>query len=93
MFARIKAKWEALKEKLKGWKTIIWNGFLGVMPVVLVALDKVAAVDMSQYTTWWMAIVVGAVVSAIGVWLRYITTGPVGAKGDEMPADDVKAGD
>jgi cyanate permease len=85
--------WSRIKKKLAGWKTVIWNGFLGVMPVILVALDKIAAVDMSQYTTWWMAILVGAVVSAIGVWLRYITTGPVGAKGDEAPDPDVKAGD
>lgn len=85
--------WSRIKRRLDGWRTIIWNGFLGVTPVVLVALDKVAAVDMSQYMTWWMAIIVGAVVSAVGVWLRFITTGPVGAKGDETPDPDVKAGD
>ena len=31
--------------------------------------------------------------TAIGVWLRYITTGPVGAKDDEKPVLDVKGGD
>jgi hypothetical protein len=93
MLAKIKAKWEAVKAKLRGWKTIIWNGFVAVAPVVLVSLDKLASLDLSQYMTWWMAIVVGFVVSAVGVWLRYVTTGPVGAKGDEEPAPDVKAGD
>lgn len=93
MFAKIKAKFAALREKLKGYKTMVWNGFVAIVPVVLVSLDKLASVDLSQYMTWWMAIAVGFVVSAVGVWLRYITTGPVGAKGDEAPDPDVKAGD
>lgn len=82
-----------LRKKLEGWKTIIWNGFVALVPVLLVSLDKLQAVDLSQYMTWWMAIAVGFVVSAMGVWLRYITTGPVGAKGEEEPTPDTKAGD
>lgn len=85
--------WRYLKKKLDGWKTIVWNGFLGVAPVVLVSLDKLASLDLSQYMTWWLAIVVGFVVSATGVWLRYITTGPVGVKNDETRVLDVKGGD
>ncbi len=81
-----------LRERLRGWKTIIWNGFVGVTPVVLVTLDKLQTVNLEQYMTWWMAIGVGFVVSAVGVWLRYITTGPVGSKGEET-APDAKAGD
>ena len=84
--------WRRFRRKLDGWKTIIWNGFLGVAPVVLVSLDKLASLDLSQYMTWWLAILVGCVVSVIGVWLRYITTGPVGAKDDETPVLDVKGG-
>jgi hypothetical protein len=82
-----------LRERLRGWKTIIWNGFVGVTPVVLVTLDKLQTVNLEQYMTWWMAIGVGFLVSAIGVWLRYITTGPVGSKGEDAPAPDAKAGD
>jgi hypothetical protein len=82
--------WRYFKKRLDGWKTIIWNGFLGVAPVVLVSLDKLASLDLSQYMTWWLAILVGFVVSAVGVWLRYITTGPVGAKDDETSVPDVK---
>lgn len=93
MWSKIKAKWGALKEKLRGWKTIIWNGFVAIVPVVLVSLDKLASLDLSQYMTWWLAILVGFIISAVGVWLRYVTTGPVGAKGDEEPDSDVKAGD
>jgi cyanate permease len=90
MFAGIKVRIAALREKLKGYKTMVWNGFVAIVPVALVALDKLAAVDLSQYMTWWMAIAVGFVVSTIGVWLRYITTGPVGAKGDRAPVSDEK---
>jgi cyanate permease len=93
MFATVKRKLAALRETLKGYKTMVWNGFVAIVPVALVALDKLASVDLSQYMTWWMAIAVGFIVSAVGVWLRYITTGPVGAKGDEAPDPDVKAGD
>ena len=83
----------ALKEKLRGWKTIIWNGFVAVTPLALVSLDKLAAVDLTPYMTPWAGIAAGFVISAVGVWLRYITTGPVGSKGDEAPDPDVKAGD
>ena len=93
MFAKIKAKFAALREHLKGWKTIVWNAFLGFAPVLLVALDKLQAVDLSQHMTWWMAIIVGTVVGGIGTLLRWMTTGPIGAKGDETPAPNVKAGD
>ena len=85
--------WRRFKKKLDGWKTIVWNGFLGVVPVVLVSLDKLASLDLSQYMTWWLAILVGFVVSAVGVWLRYVTTGPVGAKDDGTPVLGVKGGD
>jgi hypothetical protein len=93
MFAKLKAKLAALREHLKGWKTIVWNAFLGFAPVLLVALDKIQAIDLTQYMTWWMAICVGVVVGGIGTLLRWMTTGPIGAKGDEAPASDVKAGD
>lgn len=39
---------ERLREKVKGWKTLIWNGFVALAPVVLVTLDKLQAVDLSQ---------------------------------------------
>lgn len=93
MFAKLKAKFAALREHLKGYKTILWNGFLGFAPVLLVGLDKVQAIDLTQYMTWWMAIGVGIFVGGIGTLLRWVTTGPVGSKGDEAPAPDVKAGD
>jgi predicted cobalt transporter CbtA len=82
-----------LRQRLKGWKTILWNGFLGFAPAILVGLDKIQAIDLTQHMTWWMAIIVGVLVGGIGTLLRYITTGPVGSKGDEAPAQETKAGD
>jgi hypothetical protein len=81
-----------LREKIKGWKTMIWNGFIALAPVMMVSLDRLQAVDLSQYMTWYVAIAVGFAVSAVGVWLRYVTTGPVGSKGDDIPAP-AKVGD
>lgn len=83
---------KTLREKIKGWKTMIWNGFIALAPVMMVSLDRLQAVDLSQYMTWYMAIAVGFAVSAVGVWLRYVTTGPVGSKVDDFPAP-AKAGD
>lgn len=93
MLATIKAKLAAFREKIRGWKTIIWNAIIAILPVALVALDKLQAVDLSQFMTPWAAIGVGFLVSAVGVWLRTITTGPVGATGTAEPAPNVKAGD
>jgi hypothetical protein len=82
-----------LREKLKGYKTIVWNAFLAMAAPVAVALQQLGAIDWSQYVGPIGAIGIGFVIAAIGVLLRYITTGPVGAKGDETPDANVKAGD
>lgn len=90
----------AIREKLKGWKTIIWARALMVFGLVAGAvLPILQMIDGSQigifippkYTPF-----IPLIVAAIGMvteWLRRVTTGPVGAKGDEAPAPDVKAGD
>ncbi len=94
MFAKIKAKFAAIRERLLGWKTIIWNAFIGLMPVILVSLDKLQALDLTPYMTPWMGIFVGFLIAAVGTYLRYISVGPVGSKGTEEPTDPaVKAGD
>ena len=94
MWAKIKNKFEAIRQRLLGWKTIIWNAFLGMMPLILVSLDKLQALDLSPYMTPAMGIFVGFLIAAVGTYLRYISVGPVGSKGTEEPSDpDVKAGD
>lgn len=93
MWAKIKAKFEAIRERLLGWKTIIWNVFLGLAAPMAVALEQFGAIDWSQYVGPFGAVGIGFLVASVGIWLRYITTGPIGAKGDEQPDPDVKAGD
>jgi hypothetical protein len=82
-----------LREKLRGYKTLVWNAFLALAAPVAIALQQLGAIDWSQYVGPLGAVGVGFLIAGIGVWLRYITTGPVGSKGDEAPAPDVKAGD
>lgn len=94
MLANLKAKIAALREHLLGWKTVVWNCFIGLMPVILVSLDKLQAVDLAPYMTPFMGILVGFIISAVGTYLRYISVGPIGSKGTEEATDPaVKAGD
>lgn len=86
MFAR-------LREKLKGWKTIIWNVFIAVAAPLAIALQQLGAIDWSQYVGPIGAVFIGLAIGIIGIAFRVVTTGPVGAKGDDEPAPDVKAGD
>jgi hypothetical protein len=93
MFASIKAKFAALREKLKGYKTIVINVLTGLPAALYGLYVEFASVDFTPVipAKYAAAAVVG--MSVVGVVLRIITTGPVGAKGDAAPKPDVKAGD
>ena len=89
-----------IREKIKGWKTIIWARTLTVIGLVVGAiLPLLQLIDGAQigifippkYTPFIPLIV--ALIGIITEWLRRVTTGPVGAKGDEAPPPQVKAGD
>ncbi len=82
-----------LREKLKGYKTVVFNIILAMGAPIAVALQKLDAIDWTQYVGPFGAILVGFVIAGIGLYLRWVTTGPVGSKGDEAPAPEVKAGD
>jgi hypothetical protein len=64
----------------KGWKTVGWNVFIALAPLAVVGLDKLAALDLTQYMSAPLAILAGFVIGGIGMWLRVVTTGPVGSK-------------
>ncbi len=90
--------WETFKEKIKGWKTMIWSGFLVLLGLVATALsalngDMIASLLPDKYKIFVPLLL--SVVGAVTGTLRVITTGPVGVKGDEEPdpAANVKAGD
>lgn len=65
---------------LKGWRTIIWNGIVAAIPILGVVVQQLQAFDFTPYMTPTNAIIAGLLVSGIGFWLRYITTGPIGDK-------------
>lgn len=93
MFAKLKAKFAAFREHLKGWKTIVWNAFLGLAAPVAIALQQLGAIDWSQYVGPVGAVFIGLGIAVVGILLRVVTTGPVGSKGEETPAPETKAGD
>lgn len=81
------------RENLKGWKTVIINVMIG-LPAGLYALYlQLQAVDFTPVIPAKYAAAFIVANAVIGIMLRLITTGPVGAKGDEAPAPEVKAGD
>ncbi len=89
-----------IRERLKGWKTIVWSRFLvtfGVVTGILVPLlgsittDQNGTIIPASRAPFAPTILV--LIGVINEWLRRITTGPVGAKGDEAPPPETKAGD
>lgn len=82
-----------LREKLKGWKTVVWNLFIALSGVIAVALQQLGLIDWSQYVGPIGAVFISLAISAIGIGLRTMTTGPVGSKGEQPATPDTKAGD
>ena len=77
--------WGSITQTLKGWKTIIWSGFvtlLGAITAALTALngDMVAALLPDRYKPF-SPVVYSLAMTAIGGitgWLRFVTDTPVG---------------
>jgi hypothetical protein len=89
-----------LREKLKGYKTIIWSyvlmavgGVLGIGLPLLDALDitQINAIIPQKYVPFAPLVLI--FIGQVTKMLRQATTGPVGSKGDVAPAPNVKAGD
>src|SRR3954468_6176069 len=82
-----------LRERLKGWKTIVINAVLGLPASALWVYQEFSAVDFTPLIPAKYLPASVAAMSILGVVLRIITTGPVGSKGDETPTAKTKAGD
>ena len=90
----------SITQKLKGWKTIIWARtvvLLGLLSGVVIPLlqmvngDQIGIFIPPKYTPF-----IPLIVAAIGMvteWLRHVTTGPVGSKGEVAATPQTKAGD
>ncbi len=89
----LKENWAWLREKAKGWKTVIVGAVAGVPLLLLQILEQFNLVDPATVLPppWGQRIALALSIAMI--LLRWITTGPVGSKGDEKPDPDAKAGD
>lgn len=84
---------EGLRKRLLGWKTIIANVVVGLPAAALYLYTEFSVVD---FTAVIPAKYVGLFVfcnALLGVFLRVITTGPVGSKSELIPPIPLKAGD
>ena len=93
MIEWVKAKARWLWEKAKGWKTVIVGAVVGLPLVLLEIVEQFHLVDPASMLPEPWGQRVALVLAVAMILLRLITTGPVGAKGDEQPDPDVKAGD
>lgn len=93
MIAWLKAKFAWLREKAKGWKTVIIGAVVGAPLALLEIGEQLSLFDPRTVLPepWGQRVALALALSMI--LLRMITTGPVGAKGDEAPDPDAKAGD
>jgi hypothetical protein len=74
------AAWDSLRSKLKGWRTVIWGALLTAAGPLVETLDLLRAVDWAQLLTPRSVAVAAALIGIVTLWLRWITTGPVGGK-------------
>jgi len=93
MIEWVKTWFVALRERLKGWKTVIVGALVGLPLALLEIVEQFHLVDPASILPEPWGQRVALAVSVAMILLRLITTGPVGAKGDEEPDPDVKAGD
>lgn len=82
-----------LREKLKGWKTIAVGVFFGLPLLFAQILSALSLVDLTTILPEPWGARIALAVSLSMIFMRFTVTGPVGAKGDEKPDPDVKAGD
>lgn len=72
-----------MTRKLKGWRTILYNGALGnaingLLAILLMTDFEV--LGFSSKTAAWIILIVKVQDNFVNVWLRAITTTPMGKK-------------
>jgi hypothetical protein len=68
------------RKKLQGWKTIIFNCLLGLGSVGVAVTDYLNTVDLAKFMTPQNVALAGIAIAAVGAFLRYVTTTPLGQK-------------
>jgi hypothetical protein len=81
-----------LRQKLKGWKTVVVNAIVGLPASLLFLYEQFQGVDVTPLIPAQYAAAAIAGMAVLGVILRIATTGPIGAKSERTPAPDSKAG-
>lgn len=71
---------DVLVEKFKGWRTVIFNVLIGAVPTVGLVLDYLGTINFAQFLTPGKTAIAGLVIMLLGIWLRTLTTGPIGEK-------------
>lgn len=76
----VKEKFQWLREKVKGWKTIVVAALVGVPMAVLEILEQLQLVDPVTVLPEPWGQRVALMLSIAMILLRLVTTGSVGAK-------------
>jgi hypothetical protein len=69
-----------LRQKLKGWRTMIFGGFVAMASTTLDILDALRAVDIAPLLPPAYALRIIAVIGVVTILLRVVTTGCIGEK-------------
>ncbi|MFN4010979.1 MAG: hypothetical protein ACK4K8_13565 [Pannonibacter sp.] len=66
---------------MSGWKTLLFNGGLGLAVLVGQVLDQLSVMDWDAVLPPDWGPVVLVIVGVVNVLLRHVTTGPAGWRG------------
>ncbi len=69
-----------LRQKLKGWKTILFGGLIAILSALADILDALKAIDIAPLLPPAYALKIIAGVGIASILLRLATTGRVGEK-------------
>jgi hypothetical protein len=84
----------AVRQRLKGWKTVVANAAVGLPAAFYGLYLEFSTVDFTPVIPQKYVALFLVANAVLGVILRWLTTGPMGSKSDVVPAPQtVKAGD
>jgi hypothetical protein len=69
-----------IKAKLKGWRTVAWNGLVAASAVLLYVVDELRTVDFSGVFNPKTVAAIMCALAIAGILLRAVTTSRIGAK-------------
>jgi len=82
MIAWLKEKFAAIREKLKGWKTVIIGALVALPLSLLEILQELQLVDLNSVLPEPWGARLALAVSLAMIFLRLITNTPVGKKAE-----------